>query len=241
MRRGEAIGAIVSRDSEAALSGAREMLREARTPAERTDADRAVALAEKSLVRATLTSAVEGRVLSHSASAGDRVSEDQEIVTVEDGSSIVFLADVPQADLARVRPRESATVALAGNPTRIAGTVRSILPAANPTDFTAPVRIDLGTGGGRLPLGVFGTAQIAVGRRENVRVVPEGALLRDDVNGTTRVAVVRNGRVHWVAVGVGLRQQGAAELSSGEVADGEPVVVSGQVGLPEGAAVTPQP
>jgi len=42
------------------------------------------------------------------------------------------------------------------------------------------------------------------------------------VNGTTRVAVVRNGRVHWVAVGVGLRQQGAAELSSGEVADGEP-------------------
>ena len=34
VRRGEVVGTIVSRDSEAALSGAREMEREANTPAE---------------------------------------------------------------------------------------------------------------------------------------------------------------------------------------------------------------
>src|ERR1700674_3873443 len=39
VRRGQAVGTIVSRESEAALSGAREMAREAQTPAQRADAE----------------------------------------------------------------------------------------------------------------------------------------------------------------------------------------------------------
>src|SRR5262249_46360360 len=54
VHRGDALGTIVSRESEAALSGAREMAREAKSVAEKADADRAVALAEKGLVRALL-------------------------------------------------------------------------------------------------------------------------------------------------------------------------------------------
>lgn len=239
--KGETIGAIVSRDSEAALAGAREMLREARTAAEKSDASRAVTLAEKSLVQATLTSAVGGRVLAHSASRGDRVSEDQEIVTVEDAASVAFLADVSQGDLARVRRGQTATVALAGDPAPLSGTVRAILPAANAADFTAPVRIDLNREPRRLPLGVFGTARIAVGRRENARVVPDAALVRDDVSGVTRLAVLRQGRAHWIDVVSGLREGGWAEIVSGDLADGDAVILSGQLGLPEGAAATPLP
>ncbi|HKD19516.1 MAG TPA: biotin/lipoyl-binding protein, partial [Thermoanaerobaculia bacterium] len=73
---GQVLGFVVSRDSEAALNGAREMERQARTDGEKADAARAVALAERGLVRANIVSPSTGTVVAHSAVRGDRVSED---------------------------------------------------------------------------------------------------------------------------------------------------------------------
>src|SRR5262249_33467863 len=49
-RGGQTSGTVVAKESEPALSGAGEMPRQAATPADRSDAERAVALAEKNLV-----------------------------------------------------------------------------------------------------------------------------------------------------------------------------------------------
>lgn len=241
VRRGQVLGSIVSRDSEAALAGAREMRRQAASPAEQSDADRAVALAEKNLVRAPLTSSADGTVLSHAASPGDRLSEDQEILVIEDASSVAFVADVAQADLGRIRPGEKASVEIAGRARPIPGTVRTVLPSANPADYTAPVRIDFEAVQGRLPLGVFGTARIAAGRHENVLAVPDAAVLRDDVTGVSRLAVVKEGRARWLVVTTGTHEAGRTEILSGGVTEGDRVVVAGQVGLPDGSAVSVQP
>lgn len=241
VRRGQVLGSIVSRDSEAALAGAREMRRQAASPAEQRDADRAVALAERNLVRAPLLSSADGRVLSHAASQGDRVSEDQEILVIEDASSVAFVADVPQADLGRIRPGEKASVEIGGRERPIPGVVRTVLPSANPADYTAPARIDFLGAEGRLPLGLFGTARITVGRRENAIVVPEAAVLRDDVSGVSRLAVVKEGRARWLVVTTGAREAGQTEILSGGLAEGDRVVVSGQVGLPDGSPVSVQP
>lgn len=240
VRRGQVVGTIVSRDSEAALSGAREMVREAQSASEREDSRRALALADKNLVQASLRASTDGTVLSHSASQGDRVSEDQEILMIEDTSSIVFLADITQGQLPRIRPGENASLEIGGRPP-VPGLVHGVLPNANPADFTAPVRIDLRPGSSRLALGLFGTARITVGRRENVLVVPDSALLRDDVTGATRAAAVRDGRAHWLVVTTGLTDNGRVEITSGTLSEGDRVVVSGQVGLPEGTPVSPQP
>jgi len=241
VRRGQVLGSIVSRDSEAALAGAREMRRQASSPAEQSDADRAVALAEKNLVRAPLLTSADGRVLSHAASRGDRVSEDQEILVIEDAASVAFVADFPQADLGRIRPGEKASVEIGGRARPISGVVRTLLPSANPADYTAPVRIDFQGAESQLPLGVFGTARITVGRRENVLVVPEAAVLRDDVTGVSRLAVVQEGRAHWLVVTTGAREAGRTEILSGRLAEGDRIVVSGQVGLPDGSPVSVQP
>ncbi len=241
VRRGQVLGSIVSRDSEAALAGAREMRRQASSPAEQSDADRAVALAEKNLVRAPLLASADGRVLSHAASRGDRVSEDQEILVIEDAASVAFVADFPQADLGRIRPGEKASVEIGGRARPISGVVRTLLPSANPADYTAPVRIDFQGAESQLPLGVFGTARITVGRRENVLVVPEAAVLRDDVTGVSRLAVVQEGRAHWLVVTTGAREAGRTEILSGRLAEGDRIVVSGQVGLPDGSPVSVQP
>lgn len=239
--RGRALGTIVSRDSEAALAGAREMLREARSPAEKRDAQRALELAEKNLIRAVLHASAAGSVVSHTANRGDRLIEGQEILTISDWGSTVFLADAPQSDLPRIRPGQSAVVELGGRPQPIVGLVYAILPAANPTDFTAPVRIDLRGVSRRLAAGLFGRARITVGQRSGVLAVPDAAILRDDVTGVSRAAIVERGRVHWVVVKTGLAEKGRTEVTSGNLIEGQQVIVSGQVGLPEGSPVVIQP
>jgi RND family efflux transporter MFP subunit len=239
VHRGQPVGAVVSRESDAALSGAREMLREAQTPAQRADAERAVALAERNLVRRVLVASADGPVLSHAAASGDRVSEDQEVLTIEDSSSIVFVADVPQGDLSRVRPGQRAVIDLGGGRSENAGTVHGILPSANPADFTGGVRIDF-PGATRLPLGLFGSARIVVGERRDALVVPDAAVLRDDVSGVSRIAVVAGNKLHWIPVTPGLRQDGFTEISgAGLPAEGQ-AVVSGMIGLPEGKSVAIQ-
>jgi multidrug efflux pump subunit AcrA (membrane-fusion protein) len=241
VRRGDPLGTIVSRDSEAALAGARQMEREAKTDAEKQDAARAVALAERSLVRAPISAPADGAVLSHAAARGDRVAVDQEILTIADASSIAFLADVSQGDLGRIRPGQPVTVEVAGQPARLRGTVHDVLPGANTTDFTASVRVDLRGLSGVPPLGLFGTARITVAEHRNAAVVPEAALARDDLSGTSRIALVENGRAHWIDVTPGLRGAAGIEITAPPLSAGQSVVVSGQVGLTEGAAVAPRP
>lgn len=238
--RGQAVATIVSRESEAALAGAREMLREARTPERRADAERALALAEQNLVRKPVLANTDGPVLSHAATSGERVSEDQEIITIADASTIVFLADVPQNDLAKIRPGQPARVEIGGRQAPLAGTVHSTLPGANPADFTGVVRIDLPHVAGQLALGLFGNARVTVASRSAALVVPDAAVVRDDVTGVSRVAAVVNGRAHWLTVTPGLKQNGMTEISGPDVAEGTAVIESGMVGLPEGKSVSAQ-
>ena len=238
--RGRSLGTIVARESEAALSGAREMLRHAATPAEKSDAERALALAQRNLVRKTLVASWDGAVISHAASAGDRVSEDQEILTMSDSSSLVFLADVPQTDLSRIRPGQKVTVAMAGARAPIEASVHAVLPGANPADFTGQVRADLRSAG-TLPIGLFGTARILVGERAGVAVLPDAAILRDDVSGVSRVCLAVNGKAHWIDVTAGIKDSGRTEIVSPPLADGQTAIVSGLVGLPEGKSIAIEP
>ncbi|HLN58008.1 MAG TPA: HlyD family efflux transporter periplasmic adaptor subunit, partial [Thermoanaerobaculia bacterium] len=236
--RGQTLGTIVARESEAAVSGAREMLREASTPAERSDAERALALAQKDLIRRALVASWDGAVIAHTASAGDRVTEDQEILTISEAASLVFLVDVPQSDLSRIRPGQKATVELAGGRAPVAGAVHSVLPGANTADFTGQVRVDLPAAAATGPIGLFGTAHILIGERSGVAVVPDAAILRDDVSGVSRVCLVVDGKAHWTVVAAGVKDSGRTEIVSPPLADGQPVIVSGLVGLPEGKNVS---
>jgi multidrug efflux pump subunit AcrA (membrane-fusion protein) len=239
---GQVIGSVVSRDSEAALSGSREMVRGAVSPAEKSDAERALELAQKNLVEAPIRSSVAGVVLSHSASAGDRVSEDQEIVTIAETNSLVLVADIPQSEVPRIRSQQPASIEFPGRSDAVPATVHDVLASANSTDLTAPVRLDFREIPRDLPVGTFATARITVRYRPGAIVAPESAILRDDVSGVTRMALVTlDGKAHWIAVTPGLTQSGQTEIMSPVLKAGQRVIVGGQIGLPEGAAVSPLP
>ena len=239
---GQVLGSVVSRDSEAALSGAREMMRGATSQSEKSDAQQALKLAEKNLVSAPIRSSAAGVVLSHAASSGDRVAEDQEIVTIAETSSFALVADIPQADAARVRSGQPVSIEFPGRGPAVAGEVHDVLSSTNSTDLTAPVRIDFRNLPKDVPAGTFATARITVRERPGATVAPDSAFLRDDVSGVVRIALVNpDGKAHWIAVVPGLTQSGVTEIASPPLPAGQRVVVGGQVGLPEGAALSPLP
>ncbi len=242
VHRGERIGSVVARDSEAALEGAREMARQATTPAAQDEASRALELAREHRVTAPLLATVSGRVTQRSASAGDRVTSDQDLVTIVAADSLVFRVRVPQSELAYLRPGAAASIDLAGASVPLAAHLASVLAADAGSDLTAPMRLDF-----ERPLsdpvpGLYGTARIVVSRRTGTLIAPLSAVLRDDVSGTRRLGVVGPGeKLHWVQVETGLEDSARIEILSPQLAPGTRVVLSGQVGLPEGTPLAIRP
>lgn len=239
---GQVVAAVVNQPSQAALIGAEVMLRSASTPAQRNDAERALVLAKQNLVATQLRAPRAGVVVWRGASQGDLVSQGDSILTVASAGSIVFVARIAQGDLAQVRLGQRANVSLPGQLGAVPGVVHGLLPADSNSVMTVPVRIDfttdLQTAGAPIQTGLFGTVEIMVGERSAVPIVPAAAILRDDISGVSRVALVTaTGVAHWVNVTTGAAQGGKVEIKYPALTPGQRVIVSGQVGLPEGSRV----
>lgn len=240
---GQEVAELVSKDSEAALEGARQMLAAAGNAADSADAERAIAVAKRQLVQRPLRAPADGVVLSHAVAVGDYLDQGEVLLTVAEAGTVYFNAQVTQGDLASVRPGEHATIALPAVGTKAVGAVvHGILPTASSRNLSAPVRLDFQPPRPDLTVGLFGTVSIVTGRHRNAVVVPPGAVLRDDVSGVSRVAVVGAGDIaHWVVVKTGLQDGNDMEILSPTLPVGRLVITDGQVGLPDSARVSIQP
>ncbi|MEO8910949.1 MAG: HlyD family efflux transporter periplasmic adaptor subunit [Gemmatimonadaceae bacterium] len=239
---GQVVAAVINQPSQAALIGAEAMLRGAATAAQRSDAERALVLAKQNLVATQLRAPRAGVIISRGSSEGDLVSQGDSILTIASAGSIVFVARIAQADLAQVRLGQRANVTLPGQLAPVPGVVHGLLPADTSSIMTVPVRIDfstnLQTAGVPVQTGLFGTAEIIVGERLAVPIVPAAAILRDDISGISRIALVTAaGLAHWVNVTTGASQSGNIEIKYPALTPGQRVIVSGQVGLPDGSKV----
>ncbi len=238
VRGGDTVATIVARDSEAQLNGAMEMQERARTAQQRKDAQRALRLAKENLVETELTSSVNGVVSSRAVVAGERVGDNQDLLTIASLQHLVFVADVDQARMTGLKSGDAALVHLSGVDHVIHGRVQAVLPATAP-DMTTPVRIELNEPPGSVSVGLTGTADIVVARHENVPSVPASAVLRDDVSGQQKIAIVDDkNRIRWQQVQTGYARNGHVELLQPRIAPGTTVVTTGQVGLSEGTPVT---
>jgi len=235
VQAGQVLGLLISRSSEAALLGANAMMAASRSVEDSLDAARALELAREARVERQLRATGAGVVLSHNFSAGDRVAEGDEIVNLAEKGSVVFVADMVQSDLPRIRTGQPVRIALAAREQTLTGVVHGIMPTANSSALSAPVRIDPTRPFDPPAVGLFGHATIVVEQRHGATIVPAEAVLTDDVAGTSRVAIVSAGGVaHWIPVETGYREGDGVEILSPTPVPGDRVIVSGQVGLPEG-------
>ncbi len=238
---GQRLGTLIGRDSWAALQGAELLRREADGPAARAEAEHALALARRELVRLPLRSPQAGVVVRRSIEPGAQAGEGAEIVALVPDRSIVFEAHIAPTEAPRVRPGLAATIAGTGGPPR-AAIVQRVLPMANSADQSTMVWLAPRDPQPPPELERFGTAAIVVGPPRRALAVPDSAIVEDDLTGERRVARVDStGRIAWEPVQPGLAADGWRELSGSRLMPGTRIVLEGQRGLPEGTRVTPRP
>lgn len=244
VHKGQHIGSFVAQNSYAALQGARSMVATARTKQEKADAQRALAVARRNFVTTPLTVPGSGVVVGRWANLGEHLSEGDSVISVAATGHIVFVARISQAEAMRVKAGQQARIDLVGRTSPVPGTVHSVLPGDTGVAMTVPVRIDLPKGSTTQPIGVglLGIGHVLVGVHRDAAVVPRGAVIRNDITGKTRMAVVTSGmRAHWVNVVTGIADSTRIEVVYPPMETGRRVIVSGQVGLPEGAKVVQGP
>ena len=242
IERGQVVAVVVAKNSEAALVGAQQMLAAAHGGADKADAQHAVELVRKQLVQQSLRAPDAGVVLSHAAETGDYVDESEVLVTIADAGSVIFNAQVAQSEADRVHVGQAANIllpAIGAQPIR--ATVHGALPLASSQNFSIPILLDFASMKSQPELGLYGEAHIVTAQHADAAVVPQAAVLRDDISGVSRVAIVKAGVAHWLTVQTGIRQGDQIEILSPVMEAGTDVIVDGQVGLPDGAKVTVQP
>ncbi len=236
--KGQRLGWLVTRESRAALRGAELLREQAQTPGEHGEADRALALARRDLVRVPLVSPRDGIVTHRAAEPGADVGEGAEVLTLTPRSALVCEAHVPAAAALRVHAGEPATLHEDGAGANRTARVQSVLPSVNVADQGRLVWL-VPEGGGPPPaLDRFITATIQLAEPHLALAVPDSAIVEDDLTGITRVAVVgQDSMAIWTTVTTGAHAGGWRELLHSSLPEGTRVIMVGQHGLPDSTHV----
>lgn len=240
---GDEMATIRPREAQSALIGAEAMLREATTEAQKAEARRALDLAQQSQSTILLTSRFAGTVATRNATEGELVSENTELFTLIDLRSIVFYANVPLSDVARIKKADAAIVRFAGQPRKFSAVVDQFLPAADEQNQTAKVRLRFTSlpeaERALLRLDMNGSAQIIVGVHQRAVSIPRSALLWDDEHNSYSVMVAgADSLAHYTPVTVGILTDSTAEITRHALQPGMRVLVDGHHGLADSTRIS---
>ncbi|MGB9773805.1 MAG: efflux RND transporter periplasmic adaptor subunit [Bacteroidota bacterium] len=247
LRRDQTVTVLRSREAQAVLDGARELVEEAQTPEQKREAERALQLAEKDVQDIDLRARFNSILVNRKVNEGEYVVESEELFTLIDPRSLVFFADVPVQVLRKVKVGQEADIHFFGVSDATArGVIKLIEPRLDPLAESARVRIDFS----RLPSSVkaemFGEAIITVGTHRNVLVVPLSAILKNEETGTVSVMKIDVVQVSekgldtigvLVPVTLGVVEDSVAQISGRGIGEGILVAVRGHYGIPDSTKV----
>lgn len=176
--------------------------------------------------RLTLYAPISGTVIDLHATQGQAVERGTELFEIENLDTVLVSANVPEADVGRIRVGQRADVKVTSYPNvRFTGTVQSIGSRVDEKTRTLPVRVLVQNPGGRLRPQMFARVALAVGGRgRSALALPESAIGED---GKERFVFVQEaGGYERRDVALGQTSGGMVEVRSG-IKAGEPVVVDG--------------
>ena len=211
------------------------------------DAAAAVAEARASLAaahtvaaRAAVRATFNGIIAKRYHNPGDLVeaTASDPVLRVIDPDRLEVVASVALADASRVEV--GARARLVSVPTTTPAVELKVLsrPAAvDPGTATVPVRLAF-SGPVQVPVGSPAQVDIEAEQHRDVVLVPGVAIVREGEE--TAVFVASEGKAHRRPVRVGLTDGTSVEIVSGVTA-GERVIIDGQAGLPDNAAVIEGP
>ncbi|NTV80905.1 MAG: efflux RND transporter periplasmic adaptor subunit [Candidatus Aminicenantes bacterium] len=154
------------------------------------------------------------------------------VLTLMDYSKVKLVVAVSSEDIGRIRKGQEAVLRAGSFPGRdFRGTVDVVNLTADPLSKKFGVEVVIANGDGALRPGTFGDLVFEVQSHENALVVPQTAVLEN-----AYVFVVDGGKAVKKPVALGIQNTTMIEVLDG-LAEGDAVVVEGNFGLEEGAAV----
>jgi RND family efflux transporter MFP subunit len=154
------------------------------------------------------------------------------VLTLMDYSRVKIAVAVSSEDIALIRKGQDAILRVGAFPGRdFRGSVRVVNLTADPQNKKFGIEAVFDNSDAALRPGTFGDVIFEVESHENALVVPQKAVLENSY-----VFVVESGKAVKKAVTLGLQNTTMVEVLSG-LAEGVSVVVEGNFGLEEGAAV----
>jgi membrane fusion protein, copper/silver efflux system len=216
-------GKMSGLDSDKALEGAMQRLRNLGVPQSRIDEVRKTNTNPRTL---DWPAPADGDVIEKKVINGQRVMAGDELYRIADHTRVWVIADVAEADIEEVKVGTPVTVTLRALPTQpVEGKVAFIYPELKPETRTVPVRIELPNPEARLKTSMYADVVFQAGSEGGaVTAVPDSAVID---SGTKQVVLVAKGegRFEPRAIKLGRRGEGYVEVTEG-LKQGEEIVTS---------------
>lgn len=231
----KAKGAIAQADFEQAeagfqLSGVGVQAAEAQVAL----AEAALGLANQAFADSRITAPFAGVVAKKSVELGSQASPAQAAFVVQDQTALKMQGTVPASDVARLKKGMPVKIVVDELPGRVLdGQVASIAPSLESETRRAQIEVSLKPAEGLLP-NMFGRAEIGFGEQAGALVVPSTAVI-STADGAIMYAV-RGNKAELVKPKLGSRVGALIVVEEGLEA-GDKVIISGDTGLQDGAAV----
>lgn len=239
VKKGELLATVLSNDSYAAIEGARDLLSRAENESEKIQAEEALKLAESTAATAKIRAPFSGAVTSRFVTEGELVAQGTDLVEIVDPKSEYFLANVPIDQVSSIRAGEPVAITIPGmGMSALHGTVQAVNPSTNPNTQSVEVRVGINSIPPLVAAGTFGNAQIKIGERRSVVLVPKPAVYHNDDVDKYYVWRIQGDSIALLTqVKVGLSDSSRIQISSG-LEPGDIVATVGQYGLPDSTDVT---
>jgi RND family efflux transporter MFP subunit len=194
----------------------------------------AVAVAQANLDQTTVIAAFDGLVATRLLTVGSFATPQSPIMTLASGNVEVHVT-VEEARLGQVQPGLGVNLTVPAFPeATFPARIAAVAPTGDARAHTFDARIVPTTQDPRLMPGMFAQVQIVAQQKPDALLVPKEAVVQQ--GSSSFVYVGADGRASQRPVQVGIIDSKSAEILNG-LAAGEQVVVVGQTGLRDGAAI----
>jgi membrane fusion protein (multidrug efflux system) len=176
-----------------------------------------------------------GVVSSRHIKMGQEIAVGSKLFRVTNPMPLKASVFVPERELARLKPGQSASISVDALAGRVfPAVVKLVSPTVDSATATFKVTLEVNDPKGALKPGMFSRVGIVFERRPDALTIPRVALL--DTDGSENVFVVIAGKAEQRTIRTGLSNAGKVEVIEG-LEGAEQVVIVGQTGLKDGNPV----
>jgi membrane fusion protein (multidrug efflux system) len=191
--------------------------------------------AQRQLSYTEVRAPISGTITQRMINIGDQISVNQHLFDIVDFDSIVARIYVPEKELYRIRPGQSARIfADAASGEERFGSIDRIAPRVDPRSGTIKVTVSIPRSQGLLP-GMYVTAELITEVHEDALLLPKRAIVYD----ADQIFVFRlkdDSTVERLLIRPALQDRDNVE-PAGTLNEGDRIVIAGQASLKDGSEV----